>query len=180
MLIQALREVFGKTSYLAIAIIGGFAIFTFAVWLPNFSLIVNTLGNSGVPLGIKAQLLAGLFEGITTNFNAFGAVSLILISVLFGINLAMAIYLVKKNGAPGRSAMAAGAGGMVSGIFGVGCAACGSFLATSILSLFGAAGAISLLPLKGAEFSVASILLLCASIYFAARKIAAPHVCLPQ
>ena len=179
-MIRAFREVFRKLSYVFIAIIGGFAAFTFAVWLPNFSLIVNTLGNSSVPLGIKTQLLMGLFESIMTNFSAFGAFSIILISVLFGINLAMTIHLIKRNGTVGRGEMAAGVGGVISGIFGVGCAACGSFVATSILSLVGAGGAVALLPLKGGEFGLLSIVLLATSIYFVARRISAPPVCLPQ
>ncbi len=178
--IRALREVFGKFSYLAIALAGGLAAFTFAVWLPNFSLIANTLGNSSVPLAIKAQLLRGLFESITTNFSVFAAFSTILIAILFGANLAVIVYLVKRSGALGRGEMATGAGGLMSGIFGVGCAACGSFVATSILSLVGAGGAIALLPFKGGEFSLLSIILLASSIYFVARRIAASPVCLPQ
>lgn len=173
-------KVFQKLSYLFIAITGALVAFAFTVWLPNFSLIVNTLGNFSVPLGIKAQLLTGLFLGITTNFTAFSAFSTVVIAVLFGMNLAMVTYFVKRNRALGREEMAAGAGGVISGIFGVGCATCGSLLATSILSLVGAGGAIALLPLKGGEFNVLSIALLITSIYFIARKITMPPVCLPQ
>ncbi len=179
-MIRALKEVFGKFSYVLIALIGGLAAFTFAVWLPNFSLIANTLGNLSVPLAIKAQLLTGLFESITTNFSAFSASYTIAIAILFGVDLAMIVYLVKRTHALGRGEMTASAGGIISGVFGVGCAACGSFLATSILSLVGAGGAVALLPLKGGEFGILSIILLVSSIYFVARKITASPVCLPQ
>ncbi|MBU6501086.1 MAG: hypothetical protein KGJ89_03085 [Patescibacteria group bacterium] len=179
MLIRALREVFGKFSYVVIALVGGLAAFTFVVWLPNFSLIANTLGNWSVPLGIKAQLLAGLFESITTNFSVFSASYTIAIAILFGIDLAMIVYLAKRNLALGQREMTASVGGVISGMFGVGCAACGSFLATSILSLVGAGGAIALLPLKGGEFGLLSVILLASSIYFVAKRISASPVCLP-
>lgn len=179
-MIRSLREVFGKFSYLVIALAGGLAAFTFAVWLPNFSLIAHTLGNSSVPLHIKVQLLTGLFLSITTNFGAFSASYTIAIAILFGIDLAMIIYLVKRSRALGQGEITASVGGVISGIFGVGCAACGSFVATSILSLVGAGGAVALLPFKGGEFGLLSIILLASSIFLVARKIAAPPICLPQ
>lgn len=179
-MIRTLREVFGKFSYVVIALVGGLAAFTFAVWLPNFSLIANTLGNWRVPLAIKAQLLTGLFLSITTNFSVFSASYTIAIAILFGIDLGMIVYFVKRNRALGQGEMTASVSGIISGMFGVGCAACGSFLATSILSLVGAGGAIALLPLRGGEFGLLSVILLVSSIYFVARKIAASPVCLPQ
>lgn len=178
--IRALREVFRKFSYALIAIGGGLIAFTFAVWLPNFSLIANTVANSSVPFGIKAQLLTGLFESITTNFSVFSAFSTILITILFGINLAIAIYLAKRDRVLGRGEITASVGGVISGALGVGCAACGSFVATSTLSLVGAGGAIALLPFNGGEFNIVSIVFLVASIYFVARRIATPSVCPPQ
>jgi len=179
-MIRALKEVFRNFRYVLIVGIGALAAFTFAVWLPNLSLIANTFGKSNVSLGIKAQLLWGLFESITTNFSTFSASYTIAIAILFGINLSLAIYLLKRTRALQQGGVVAGAGGAVSGMFGIGCAACGSFLTTSILSFFGAGGAIALLPFKGGEFGVLSILLLVASIFLAARSITVPLVCSPN
>ncbi len=178
--LDALKEVFQSFRYVLIASIGTLAAFTLAVWLPNLSLIASTLSKANVSLGIKAQLLWGLFESITTNFSTFSATYTIAIAILFGINLAMATYLIRRSRTLEGGEVVAGAGGVVSGMFGIGCAACGSFVATSILSLFGAGGAIALLPLKGGEFGLLSIALLGTSIYFVARRIAAPLVCPPQ
>ncbi|RJQ28539.1 hypothetical protein C4571_03280 [Candidatus Parcubacteria bacterium] len=178
--ISSLKKVFRNPSSIAIASIGALAVFTFAVWLPNFSLIVNTVGNSNVPLGIKARLLWGLFKSITTNFSLFSASYTILIAILFGVNLAMTLYLLKKDKALRRGGVATSVSGTVSGMFGIGCAACGSYLAGSALSLVGASGALALLPLRGGEFGILGVVLLATSIFFATRKITVPATCPPK
>ena len=69
--------------------------------------------------------------------------------------------------------MAASAlGGVGAGALSAGCAVCGSFALSAVLSVFGAGGALALLPLRGGEFGVLSVLLLSASIYMMARRIA--------
>ncbi len=179
---RAIKEVFQSFRYILIASIGALTAFTLAVWFPNLSLIASTASKSNVPLGIKAQLLWGLFGSITTNFSTFSAIYTIAIAILFGINLAMAIHLLMmgKLAGLGSEGLAAGFGGVASGVFGMGCAACGSFVLSSILSLVGASGAITLLPLKGGEFGILSVVLFTVSIYFVARKITTPFACSPK
>ena len=66
---------------------------------------------------------------------------------------------------------------IVSGVLGMGCAACGSFLLTSIFSLFGASWLLSYLPLDGGEFGILGVILLAVSLYLTAKKIQNPAVC---
>ena len=75
--------------------------------------------------------------------------------------------------------MAAGAGslGILSGIFGLGCAACNSLVLMSFLGVVGAAGIIPFLPLKGGEFGILAVFLLGMATYFAAKQISKPPVC---
>ncbi|HQU09423.1 MAG TPA: hypothetical protein PLV25_05630, partial [Opitutales bacterium] len=67
--------------------------------------------------------------------------------------------------------------GIASGVLGMGCAACGSFLLTSLLSLFGASWLLSYLPLAGGEFGILGVILLAVSLYMTAKKIQNPAVC---
>lgn len=65
----------------------------------------------------------------------------------------------------------------VSGILGVGCASCGSFLLGALLASAGAAGVIALLPLGGEEFSILAIGLLAASIFWMTKSIKRTKTC---
>ena len=63
---------------------------------------------------------------------------------------------------------------------GIGCAACGSFILTTALSSFGAASALAILPLRGGEFGILSVVLLALSLVLISKKIAAPLICKPS
>ena len=68
-------------------------------------------------------------------------------------------------------------GGLVSGIFGIGCAACGTFIFTSVLTLFGVGGILAYLPFGGEEFGFLGVGLLLYSLYTLTKKITDPLVC---
>jgi hypothetical protein len=175
---QAFMEVFVHTSYIAIASVLALFAFVFAVWLPNLGLMTDIFTTSSAPLGAKLKIALSLLGGIGTNFSTLSASYTIAIAVLFGITVAMILYLVqKKRAGLGSNTIWAGLGGVVSGILGVGCAACGSFLLMTILSSLGAAGALALLPLKGGEFGVLSVILLVISLVLISKKITESLVC---
>jgi len=90
------------------------------------------------------------------------------------------MIMKRKRAGLARQEMAAGLGGVASGALGIGCAACGAFLLSTTLSLFGAAGALALLPLRGGEFGILSVVLLLVSLSLISRKIAAPLICKPS
>ncbi len=177
----ALNQVFSKIRYLVFALLVGFATFAFAVWLPNFGLIYHTALDVDAPWILRVQLPLNLLGAIGTNFSLFSAIYTILISILFGIYAAMAAYYFSRRvSAVSGQGVALGMGGMASGILGIGCAACGSVIATGALSLLGASGAIALFPLRGGEFGLLGVILLLAAIVAIAKKISDPLVCAPQ
>ena len=75
-----------------------------------------------------------------------------------------------------RAGVATGLFGITSGVVGMGCAACGSFLLTSMLSFVGASGILAFLPLGGGEFGILGVILLGISLYMTAKKIQNPAV----
>ncbi len=178
MVFQALKKVFQKPLYILLALATSTAVFAFAVWLPNIPLIVKVMGHPGIPFSQKLDLPISLLGSIATNFTLLSASYTIAIAILFGINLAMIIYFLRRRIADvERSGIATGFFGIASGVIGMGCAACGSLLLTSILSLFGATWILSFLPLAGGEFGILGVILLVASLYMTAKRIQNPAVC---
>ncbi len=178
MLIKSLQKVFKNPVYILLALTTSAVVFAFAVWLPNISLIVKIMGHPGIPLKQKIDFPISLLGGIATNFTPLSASYTILIAILFGINLAMVVYFLKHRIKKARNGgTATGLLGTISGVLGIGCAACGTFLLTSILSMFGVAGILVFLPLNGGEFGIIGVILLLISIYLTAKQIQNPAVC---
>ena len=181
MIRQALLCVFKEWTYILIAVVVALVVFVFATWLPNLGLIWKITVSHSVPLLDKAKILASLVGSIQTNFTVFSALYTIAIAVLFGLNAAMVTYYVKLrkrlSRQTGQASAAAGLGGLASGFFGIGCAACGTFVLAPILSFVGATGLIALLPFDGQEFGVFGVGMLGFSIFLAAKKIREPFVC---
>ncbi len=179
--VSVLSSVFGKLTYLLIAALVSVSVFSFAVWLPNFALLRKVLHPDAAGSVVeKASFLFSLYGSIGTNFTLVSASYTIIIAILFGMNVALLTYYIKRaqRGARGLgSSGAAGIGGLVSGIFGIGCAACGTFILTSVLTLFGATGLLAMLPFGGEEFGFIGIGLLVYAIYILMKKIDDPLVC---
>ena len=177
-MVEAAKEVFARPAYLGLAALIGLAAFAAQSWLPNYRLLGAVFATPEAAFALKAQLLASLLGGLFTNFDAVAAFSAVAVPLLFGVDITMIVYFLRRRRAQlPRGEIAAGLGGATSGAIAAGCAACGSFLLITILSFFGATGALALLPLRGGELGLLSIALLLLSIFLIARKIVAPVVC---
>ncbi len=178
MAIQALQKVFRKASYVFLALVTSAAVFAFAAWLPNVQLIAIIISSSDISFSQKLGIPISLLGSITTNFTLLSAVYTIAIAILFGVNLAMTIYFLRRKISEVRqSGITTGFIGVTSGMLGVGCAACGSFLLTSGLTFIGASGILAFLPLRGSEFGIFGVMLLSLSLYLTAKQIQDPAVC---
>jgi len=178
MFFQALQKVFRKPLYIFLALITSLVIFLFAVWFPNLPLIISVMGHSEIPFSQKFDLPISFLGSIITNFTLLSAFYTIAIAILFGVNLTMIIYFLRKRIVDvEKSGITTGLFGITSGVIGMGCATCGSFLLTSFLSLFGASWILSYLPLNGGEFGILGVILLAFSIRLVAKQIQNPFVC---
>jgi len=174
----SLKQVF-RSKLLGLAAFGiAGMVFLFSVYLPNFRLIRQVVFSKHLAMADKAGFLISLLGSIQTNFTAISATATVLLSILFGVNAAMTLYYViqRKRASAGRET-AAGLGGLVAGVFGIGCAACGSVILTSFAASVGASGLLAFLPLAGGEFAIAGVLLLVVSLAIIAKKIQDPLVC---
>ncbi len=181
MVATGLRQVFTEGRYILLAATTGLAVFIVATWLPNLGLVWQIATSGSVPLADKVRILVALIGSIGTNFTIFSALSTIAIAVLFGANVAMIAYyfgmrrqLVRQADQTGA---AASLGGLASGFFGVGCAACGTFVLSPALSFIGASGLIALLPFGGEEFGALGVGMLGFSLVLTARRIGEPVAC---
>lgn len=175
---DALKLVFARPAYIAFAGALAMLAFLLAVWFSNLRLI-GEVWSSGAPLAAKLGIALSLLGGIGTNFTLLAAGYAIAIAVLFGMTMAMIFYSFKQTRvAPAGQTIAIGAGGVASGVIGVGCAACGSLVLGAVLPSLGVAGALTVLPLGGEEFGILSVALLFLSLVFVSRKIAEPATCL--
>ncbi len=178
LLFEAGFETLRRPAYLLLAATVAVVALAAALWLPNYRLLGAVFATPGVSPATVLQLLASLLGGLASNYGVVAAISLATVPVLFGVDIAMIVYFAKLRRARlARGELAASVGGAASGAIAAGCAACGSFLLLPLLSFIGAAGALALLPLGGAELGLLSIGLLLLSIYLIARKIALPPVC---
>ena len=178
MFIQALQKVFRKPIYALLALFTSAAVFALAVWLPNLSLIVKIMGHPEITISQKLSLPISLLGSIITNFTPLSASYTIAIAILFGLNVSMVVYFLwRRIDQMKQVGIATGLFGIISGVIGMGCAACGSFLLTSVLSLVGASWILTFLPLDGGEFGILGVLLLSISIYLTAKQIENPNVC---
>ncbi len=184
MIAAGLRQVFAEGRYILLAAATGLAVFILATWLPNLGLVWQISVSATIPLVDKVKVLAALVGSIGTNFTVFSALSTVAIAVLFGANAAMIAYfylfrrrLVRQAGQAGPAGAAASLGGLASGSFGVGCAACGTFVLGPALAFVGAGGLIALLPFGGEEFGALGVGMLGFSLVLTARKIGEPVSC---
>ncbi len=177
MVIQALQKVFRKPSYVVLALCISASVFVLAVWLPNIRLVADIVTTPGIPLSSKFEFPISLLGAIATNFTPLSATYTIVIATLFGMYIAMTTYFLRRRiKEVGQGGVATGFLGITSGVLGIGCAACGSFLLTS-LSLVGASGVLTFLPLAGSEFGIIGVALLGIAVYATARQIENPLVC---
>ena len=178
MLVKSLQTVFCRPGYSAAALVISAGVFAGGILISHYQLLQAILGNPALSLLEKSTFVVSLLRAIETSFTHVSALVLLVTSVLFSINVVMLVYYLKR--VRGGSVAATGAtslGGLLSAIFGIGCAACGSLIATSVLATLGAGGLITLLPLRGVEFGFIGIALLLYSISLIDKKLRAPLVC---
>lgn len=174
MIVSAFKQVFSQVRYIILASLIAFVVFVLSVWLQNLKLILIIITSSTATLLDKFSLLFSLLGSIQTNFTFFSAFYIIVIALLFGLNIAMITYYIQQQKSFLRqSGITVSFGGLISGLFGIGCVACGSVL----ISLIGAGTLIAFLPFGGQEFGILGLGLISLSIFLIAKKIQDPLNC---
>ena len=179
-MLKTLISVLRKPLYLSLTSIVAWLILSVSILFPNASLLWQVMGSSSMTLFAKIQFVATFYGALVTNFTPFSATYTILISLLFAINVSLLVFYIRRQRSIFKGVghvSVAGVGGLTAGFLGIGCAACGTFVLTSLLALIGAGSILTILPLKGQELGVLAVGLLAYSVYALIKKINAPLIC---
>jgi len=178
MIFSVFRQVFKDKRYLLLSAIVTVFIFVLSTWLANLKLVITILFSSAGNIAEKMGILLNLIGSIRTNFTVFSGSYTIILAILFGLNISLVTYYIKRQKTfIKRNGMATSAGGLVSGMLGIGCAACGTVALGPLLSLFGASALLTIMPFGGEEFGILGVLIISLSIYLTAKKIYEPESC---
>lgn len=180
--LKLLINIFTNFKYALLAVTTSLVVFTVAVWFPNIKLIGDIITTESISFTDTLLFLWSLYGSVATNFTNFSLTYTILISLLFGVQIMLLTHYVSKVRVKNNSVdlgkiSATSIGGLIAGTFGIGCAACGTFILTSALTLFGATGVLAYLPFGGEEFGLLGVALLLYANYLILEKINEPLVC---
>ena len=171
-----MREVFKRPTYILLSPVVFLMTLVFSIWLPNFSFINHTATSSYLTPSQKLGILGASLGALETNFTPISRILTIIVSALFSIDFSLTTYYFQKKLALEKTAGTSLAG-LFIGLIGIGCASCGSVILMSVLGLSTATAFISILPLRGVEFSLISVLILSYSIFLLNKKIVSPAFC---
>jgi hypothetical protein len=167
--------------YLIVSVVAFWLVFTLAIWLPNIRLILEISSSPVYSVIDKISFIFSLYGSIFTNFTLFSATYTIFIGLFFGVNISLLLFYINKQRGVFKdvptSSVSMSVGGLISGFLGIGCAACGTFVLTSLLGVFGSAAILTMLPLGGAEFGLFGLFILIVSVYVILGKINSPNTC---
>lgn len=159
------RLVLTVPRYLALAVVTAFTALTIFVTTLNATLVIDLVIGGALPLAGRLRILSELYPFIGTSFDTTQGAILLVVAALTGVDVALAVYHFREHGVSVREG-GAGAVGVLLGVLGAGCAACGSAILFGLLALFGATSAVLLLPLEGLEFALLAIGVLVLSIHW--------------
>lgn len=164
----------GRTARLVLGA-PGYALLASLTALVGLSLFVLSLNTAlagfaltcDLALGARVRILLGLYPFVGSAYGPAQGVLLALVSLLLGVDAAMATYHFREH----RLTVEAGgasAAGVVLGTIGAGCAACGVPVLLGVLSVLGVPSAALLLPFDGLEFAALAVVVLLLSIFWLA------------
>jgi hypothetical protein len=146
---------------------------------PNLTLLISVLG-AEVAFATKLMVLLSLIAAMPAGFTPVTLAIATVFALLLSLNLTLLTYYIRRRrkglGRTGRIS-AASLGGVVSGVLGIGCAACGSIVLSVIVTTFGGAGLLALLPYGGSELAFLGLGMLIVSSVILVSHINDPLVC---
>lgn len=146
------RAVYNATVRPPVALAAGVAGFTYLSLfaLPGNLAAIQVVVTSSLPLPRKVHALIALYPPFSPLYTPLDAVVIGCLVVLVAANVAVLAHLASADQAA-ESGGVTGVG-MVGGILGAGCAACGSL----IVPIAGVSATVAAMPLGGLELSIAS------------------------
>ena len=174
--LKSIKLIFSKAGYIFITFLSAWLIIASVSILPNRGLLGIIWKSSYLNWPDKLIFFFKLSFNIFYNQGLFNNLFLPFVSLAFGMTVALLVYYTSRQIKIGKEA-GLGLLGIIAGVIGVGCGACGSVAIASILGVGASAQLTGELPLKGLEFSIISLILLGVSFVFLSKKVNQPPVC---
>ena len=175
-IINTWREVFGSRRYVLIIISVTVSFALFEIWLTNYSLISFVYRSNDFSWRDRISILYSAVVIFLNSFNLTAQIFAFWTAFLVGLNTTFLSYYFKKR-LTLQSTAGANFVGMLMSFVGVGCSSCGSVVLSSTLGFATTTKLLSILPLRGGEFSLIAITTLTFSIYTISQKITDPTTC---
>jgi len=139
----SLRNVLGlfrKPTNVLLALFTAFLILSIIIWWLNIDLITYILFQAPLTFTAKLHFLWYTYEALFTSFDSLLSISILLLSLLFGINTVLLGRALKQRAANAKTAQIGGFAAIL-GVLSGGCAACGTALLAPALASLGATSA---------------------------------------
>jgi len=172
-MLNAFVVVFSRWLYLLLSAVIMLSLLLAVTWFPNKALLMFSISNDTISFWNLMRATPQFFMANTTIASAMLTGIIIIFT---GINTSLLVYYLKRRVARDRS-VGLGMFGMLFGILGIGCAACGSIILSSLIGIAAAAQVIGVFPFGGIELSMLGIALLGYSIYQITKKITHTATC---
>lgn len=130
-------RIFARPQYILLVVFGAFLASGLILWSLNLSLVRYILFEAPLTLLQKLDFFFDVYKNLYTTYSGVQGTGIALFSLLFGINLALLVFVLKHRNIksiPKKS----GLGGFGLAIIGGGCIACGTSIITPIIATFGA------------------------------------------
>lgn len=164
---RTLRLVFSLPAYGTLAVLSATIGLSGIVAAQNIALVRDIVIGGSLSLSARIETFLLLYPFVGPGFDFLTGALVVITAGLLGCNVALLAYHLREH----DLSVKGGSGsfiGVVFGVLGAGCAACGPVVFAGILSLLGATGVFVLLPLGGLEFAIGAIALLLLSSYWLA------------
>ena len=159
--------------YLYIALAIGLVVYIIMFWAQNLQLLGYILSSSIIPLDVKIHLLSGTFTSIFSTGISWILLGTLIVSLIQGILISEIMFIIKKQRQFSVVAKSAGGIGITSGLatFSMGCSACGTSIARSVLLAFGVPTATSIATAISYGTIFISLIISIISMYFTSKKL---------
>lgn len=163
-------QLFGNWRRIVLLMVISSITFFFLIFFSHINFIMELLSGETRSYKEAIQVFADAWYWSLMDLSFFQLGADIIIAMLFGMNIMSMLHMIRLQKAAFVSAMSlASAGALVSALFGLLCISCGFLFIIPVISLFGASFLL-LLPFRGFEFNVLSIMLLTASLWLTYKK----------
>lgn len=140
--LKGVGSVMTSPLYILLAFLVSFLSLGILLWSLNIDLLSYIIFEAPLNVIEKLDFIFDVYGSILTNYESFQATVMALFSVLFGVNIAVLVYVMRggqKEAIKSKSSV----GGLSLAVIGGGCIACGTSIITPLLATLGATSSIA-------------------------------------